>query len=99
MSDLDQDPGGVEAVLLDGVVQRCLVLDILGVNIGALTFVCCTFGEDIYSQPTCLMRKSTSSELWTLLIRQVPPKWFARWMLAPAPTRALMMARWLQEVL
>ncbi len=38
MSDLDQDPGGVQAVLLDGVVQRCLVLDILGVNIGALTF-------------------------------------------------------------
>ena len=48
MSDLDQDPGGVEAVLLDGVVQRCLVLDILGVNIGALTFVCCRFGLDIY---------------------------------------------------
>lgn len=38
MSDLDQDPGGVQAVFLDGVVQRCLVLDILGVNIGALTF-------------------------------------------------------------
>ena len=46
---------------------------------------------------TCLIRKSTSSELWTLFIRQVPPKWFARWMLAPAPTRALMMARWLQR--
>ena len=42
------------------------------------------------------MRKSTSSELWTLLMRHVPPKWFARWMLAPAPTRARMMARWLQ---
>ena len=27
--------------------------------------------------------------LWTLLIRQVPPKWFERWMLAPAVTRAL----------
>ena len=39
MSDLDQDPGGVEAVLLDGVMQGCLVLDILGVNIGTLTFV------------------------------------------------------------
>ena len=48
------------------------------------------------TQPTCLIRKSTSSELWTLLMRQVPPKWFARWMLAPAPTKALMMARWLQ---
>ena len=38
MSDLDQDPGGIQAVFLDGVVRRCLVLDILGVNIGALTF-------------------------------------------------------------
>ena len=38
MSDLDQDPGGVQAMLLDGVVQRCLVLNILGIDIRTLTF-------------------------------------------------------------
>ena len=38
MSDLDQDPGCVQAMLLDGVVQRCLMLNILGIDIRTLTF-------------------------------------------------------------
>ena len=38
ITDLDQDPGSVQTMFLDGVVQRCLVLNIFGVNVRALTF-------------------------------------------------------------
>ena len=51
-SHLYKDLGGVKAVLLDGVVQRCLVLDILCVNIRSLTFsIQCLARGDVTLSP------------------------------------------------
>ena len=87
---------------LDSVVQRSLVLNILRVHIRPVPD---QEPDQSYDQSCIKFEGSfivcynlTRSALWTLLMRQVPPKWFAMWMSAPAVTRARIMARWLKTL-